>query len=56
MPNHASAHIIGHIGRDPESDFTDNGTQRTRFNVAVNVPVDDEAAFAQPTYRKDIDD
>jgi single-strand DNA-binding protein len=37
MPNHASAHIIGHVGRDPESDTTSTGIPRTRFSVAVNV-------------------
>lgn len=37
MPNHASAHIIGHVGRDPESDTTSAGIPRTRFSVAVNV-------------------
>ncbi len=39
MPNLASVRVIGHVGRDPETDTTVNGAQRTRFNVAVNVPV-----------------
>ena len=32
----AQVHIIGHVGRDPESRVTPNGTQVTNFSVAVN--------------------
>jgi single-strand DNA-binding protein len=32
----AQAHIIGHVGKDPDSRLTQNGTQVTNFSVAVN--------------------
>jgi single-strand DNA-binding protein len=32
----AQAHIIGHVGRDPEMRVTQNGTSVTNFSVAVN--------------------
>jgi len=37
MPNLATVSIMGHVGRDPESDTTSTGIPRTRFSVAVNV-------------------
>lgn len=32
----AQVHIIGHVGREPESRFTPGGTQVCNFSVAVN--------------------
>jgi single-strand DNA-binding protein len=37
MPNDADIRLIGHVGREPESDTTAKGTQRCRFSLAVNV-------------------
>jgi len=36
MPNHASATIIGHLGRDPESRSTAGGTLTFKATLAVN--------------------
>lgn len=35
MPNFAQVTLIGHVGRDPETKFTDQGVQLTKFSVAV---------------------
>ncbi|MGO6851621.1 single-stranded DNA-binding protein [Rhizobium beringeri] len=36
MPNHASATLIGHLGRDPETRATQSGTMITTTSVAVS--------------------
>ncbi|MGR9413696.1 single-stranded DNA-binding protein [Rhizobium leguminosarum] len=36
MPNHASATIIGHLGRDPETRATQSGTMITTTSIAVS--------------------
>lgn len=33
---HQSLTIVGHLGADPEMDFSPSGQARTRFSVAVN--------------------
>lgn len=35
MPNYSSITIIGHLGRDPELQYNDNGNARCKFSVAV---------------------
>ncbi len=36
MPNHASATLIGHLGRDPETRATQSGTKITSTSLAVS--------------------
>jgi len=36
MPNHASATIVGHLGRDAELKYTDKGDPVVSFSLAVN--------------------
>jgi len=36
MPNHASATLVGHLGRDPETRATQSGTQITTTSIAVS--------------------
>ena len=36
MPNHASATIVGHLGRDAELKYTDKGDPVVSFSMAVN--------------------
>lgn len=36
MPNHASATLIGHLGRDPETRRTGSGTDITSVSLAVS--------------------
>lgn len=35
MPNHASVHLIGHLGRDAELKFLQNGTALLKWTMAV---------------------
>lgn len=44
MPNYAHITIVGHVGRDPESDTTSGGAGRCRFSVAVNTKAGGEDA------------
>lgn len=36
MPNHASCHLAGHIGKDPELKSLANGTPVLKFSLCVN--------------------
>ena len=36
MPNHASVHLIGHLGRDPEFKFLADGTALLKWSMAVS--------------------
>lgn len=36
MPNHASATIVGHLGRDAELKYTNSGDPVVGFSMAVN--------------------
>jgi single-strand DNA-binding protein len=42
MPNHASATIVGHIGREPESRVSQNGKEVLSFSVATSAGYGDE--------------
>jgi len=42
MPNYNKIVIIGHLGRDPETKSTLNGTQICNFSVAVSETYHDE--------------
>ena len=36
MPNHASVHLIGHLGRDPEFRYLADGTALLKWSLAVS--------------------
>lgn len=42
MPNHASATIIGHLGKDPQVRITNGGKEMAQFSVAVNTGFKDD--------------
>ena len=41
MPNLNQCNLIGHLGRDPETRYTQSGKQVTDFSIAVNAKKDD---------------
>lgn len=36
MPSYQSVEVLGHIGRDPETKYTQSGVPKTTFSVAVS--------------------
>jgi len=36
MPNYAAVTIVGHLGRDPETKFSQSGTAITKFAIATS--------------------
>lgn len=42
MPNHATATLIGHLGKDPETRLTQGGTKVTSFSIGVSTGFKDK--------------